>query len=88
MKKNIWKQRFEQINDFERYLVRNGIAVLKFFLNVSREEQRRVSSRAWTLRKRIGSFLWPTPRNGPLGRLSRAFEAVFNHTSTRWRPGM
>jgi len=41
MKKNIWKQRFEQINDFERYLVSNGVEVLKFFLNVSREEQRR-----------------------------------------------
>src|SRR6266852_508670 len=41
IKKDIWKQRFEQINDFERYLVRNGIVVLKFFLNVSKEEQRR-----------------------------------------------
>jgi len=36
VKKNIWKQRFEQINDFERYLVHNGVVVLKFFLNVSR----------------------------------------------------
>src|SRR5947209_11388134 len=38
MKKDIWKQRFEQINDFERYLVRNGVAILKFFLNVRSEE--------------------------------------------------
>jgi PPK2 family polyphosphate:nucleotide phosphotransferase len=37
----IWKERFEDINAFERYVTRQGIAVLKFFLNVSREEQRR-----------------------------------------------
>jgi PPK2 family polyphosphate:nucleotide phosphotransferase len=37
----IWKERFEDINAFERYVTRQGVAVLKFFLNVSREEQRR-----------------------------------------------
>ena len=35
----IWEQRFQQINNFERYLVDNGILVLKFMLNVSRERQ-------------------------------------------------
>src|SRR5688572_4759568 len=35
----IWKERFEDINAFERYVTRQGIKVLKFFLNVSREEQ-------------------------------------------------
>jgi PPK2 family polyphosphate:nucleotide phosphotransferase len=39
--KNIWKQRFEDISRFERYLTRNGIVVRKFFLNVSKEEQKR-----------------------------------------------
>ena len=38
--KNIWKRRFEEINNFERHLVDNGTIVLKFFLNVSKEEQR------------------------------------------------
>jgi PPK2 family polyphosphate:nucleotide phosphotransferase len=37
----IWKQRFEDINAFERYLSRNGTRILKFFLHVSREEQRK-----------------------------------------------
>src|ERR1043166_9791529 len=37
--KNIWKERFEDINAHERYLARNGIMIRKFFLNVSREEQ-------------------------------------------------
>ena len=38
--KNIWRERFEDITAIERYLVRNGTVILKFFLNVSREEQR------------------------------------------------
>jgi PPK2 family polyphosphate:nucleotide phosphotransferase len=38
--KNIWRERFEDISSFERYLARNGTLILKFFLNVSREEQR------------------------------------------------
>jgi PPK2 family polyphosphate:nucleotide phosphotransferase len=39
--KNIWRERFEDITAFERYLTRNGTVILKFFLNVSKEEQRK-----------------------------------------------
>ncbi|MBN8983965.1 MAG: polyphosphate kinase 2 family protein [Rhizobiales bacterium] len=39
--KNIWRERFEDISAFERYLSRNGTVILKFFLNVSKEEQRK-----------------------------------------------
>src|SRR4030088_2587844 len=39
--KNIWRERFEDISAFERYLARNGTIVLKFFLNISRQEQRK-----------------------------------------------
>jgi len=39
--KRIWKERFQDIRSFERYLVRNGIAVVKFFLHVSKKEQKR-----------------------------------------------
>ena len=38
--KNIWRERFEDIAAVERYLARNGTVILKFFLNVSKEEQR------------------------------------------------
>jgi PPK2 family polyphosphate:nucleotide phosphotransferase len=38
--RNIWRERFEDISAFERYLARNGTVVLKFFLNVSKQEQR------------------------------------------------
>jgi PPK2 family polyphosphate:nucleotide phosphotransferase len=40
-KGNIWEERYESITDFERHLHRNGTRVLKFFLHLSREEQRK-----------------------------------------------
>ncbi len=39
--KNIWKERFKSIRAFEQHLSRNGIVVLKFFLHISKEEQRK-----------------------------------------------
>ncbi len=38
---NIWEQRFEQIRNFEKYLFENGTRVVKFFLNLSKDEQKR-----------------------------------------------
>ena len=38
--KNIWKERFEAIRNFENYLSENGVHVIKFFLNVSKQEQK------------------------------------------------
>lgn len=39
--KNIWKDRYRQINDFERYLFENGTIILKFFLHISYQEQKK-----------------------------------------------
>ena len=39
--RDIWKQRFEDIGNFEQYLAHNGVVVRKFFLNVSKKEQKR-----------------------------------------------
>src|SRR5581483_3958089 len=39
--KNIWQERFEDMANFERYLARNGVVVRKFFLNLSKREQKR-----------------------------------------------
>ncbi len=39
--KNIWKERFKDIRAFERYLTRNGVVVRKFFLHVSKKEQKK-----------------------------------------------
>ncbi len=41
MDKEIWEKRFEDIRNFEQYLARNGVVVLKFFLHVSKKEQKR-----------------------------------------------
>lgn len=38
---SIWEKRFRQINDFERYLYENGTIIIKFFLNISKEEQKK-----------------------------------------------
>jgi PPK2 family polyphosphate:nucleotide phosphotransferase len=37
---DLWKNRFQDINSFERYLTRNGVVIRKFFLNISKKEQR------------------------------------------------
>jgi len=87
MKKDIWKQRFQQINDFERYLTRNGVAILKFFLNVSREEQRkRFLARLDTPEKNWKFSLSDVKERACWNDYQKAFEAVFNHTSTKWAP--
>ena len=39
--KNIWDERYREINDFEKYLYENGIIIIKFFLHVSKEEQKK-----------------------------------------------
>jgi polyphosphate kinase 2 (PPK2 family) len=38
---DLWQKRFESIRDFERHMARNGTAILKFFLHVSQDEQRK-----------------------------------------------
>jgi PPK2 family polyphosphate:nucleotide phosphotransferase len=87
MKNDIWKQRFEQINDFERYLTRNGVAILKFFLNVSREEQRkRFLARLNTPEKNWKFSLADVKERACWNDYQKAFEALFNHTSTKWAP--
>src|ERR1700694_3487801 len=87
VKKDIWKERFDQINDFERYLVRNGVEVLKFFLNVSREEQRkRFLERLNTPEKNWKFSLSDLSERAHWNDYQKAFEAAFNHTSTKWAP--
>jgi PPK2 family polyphosphate:nucleotide phosphotransferase len=85
--KNIWKERFEDITAFERYLSRNGTVVLKFFLNVSSEEQRKrfldrlqEPSKQWKfsmddIRERA---LWP--------RYQAVYQDIVRHTATVHAP--
>jgi len=85
--KGIWKDRFKQINGFEEYLVENGIVVLKFFLHISKEEQkRRLLARIDTPEKN-----WKFSYRDPKERLywddyMECYEDAFNHTSTKHAP--
>jgi PPK2 family polyphosphate:nucleotide phosphotransferase len=85
--KGIWRKRFEQINSFERYFVENGIHVMKFFLNVSKEEQkRRFLARIDQPEKNWKFSLGDAGERAHWDEYMEAFEQVFKHTSTKWAP--
>lgn len=85
--KGIWKKRFAQINDFEHHLVENGIHVMKFFLNVSPEEQRRrFLARLETPEKNWKFSLGDAKERTYWRQYMKAYEDVFRHTSTKWAP--
>jgi PPK2 family polyphosphate:nucleotide phosphotransferase len=86
-KKDIWQKRFDQINEFERHLVNNGTEILKFFLNVSQDEQRkRFLARLQKPDKRWKFSSGDLKERGHWNDYQKAFEEVFNHTSTSWAP--
>ena len=86
-KKSIWKSRFEEINNFEQYLHSNGIHVLKFFLNVSKDEQkRRFLARINTPEKNWKFSVNDAKERAFWDDYMDAFEDTFNHTSTDWAP--
>ena len=83
----LWETRFRQINDFERYLLENGIHVLKFYLNLSREEQReRLLERLSRTEKRWKFSSSDVEERGLWDEHMKAFEAAFEHTSTERAP--
>jgi len=85
--KGIWKRRFDEINYFEKYLVKNGIPVLKFFLNLSKGEQkRRLLARINTPEKNWKFSLADAKERAHWDEYMNAFEETFNHTSTEWAP--
>jgi PPK2 family polyphosphate:nucleotide phosphotransferase len=85
--KGIWKKRFEDINNFERYLTRNGIVILKFFLNVSRKEQKeRFLERIDTPEKNWKFAAADVKERGHWDEYMNAYEDMFNNTSTEWAP--
>lgn len=83
----LWKRRFRQINDFEKYLVRNGIIVLKFFLNISKKEQKkRFLSRIDVPEKNWKFSVADYKERGFWGEYQDAFEDMLNNTSTDHAP--
>jgi PPK2 family polyphosphate:nucleotide phosphotransferase len=85
--KNIWKRRFSEMNNFEKYLVNNGTRVIKFFLNVSKEEQKkRFLERIERLEKNWKFSITDAQERGHWDEYMAAYEDMLNHTSTRWAP--
>ena len=85
--KKIWQERFAHINDFERYLTENGTVVLKFFLNVSRKEQKkRFLERISDPSKNWKFSAADVRERGFWAGYMKAYEDVFTHTSTDWAP--
>lgn len=85
--KSIWKQRFAEINDFERHLVDNGTIVLKFFLHVSKAEQkRRFLARIDDPSKNWKFAAGDIKERALWKHYMHAYEDVFTHTSTKWAP--
>jgi PPK2 family polyphosphate:nucleotide phosphotransferase len=85
--KDVWRRRFQEINNFEQYLVDNGIIVVKFFLNVSREEQKeRFLERIDRPEKNWKFSLGDVRERAHWNDYMAAYEDMFNHTSTAWAP--
>lgn len=84
---SFWQARYDDINNFEQHLVNNGTIILKFFLNVSKEEQRRrflerlnVPEKNWKFSAR------DTVERGYWDDYQRAFTDAINATSTEAAP--
>ena len=82
-----WQERFEDINAFERHLVRNGTAVIKFFLNVSKEAQReRLLARIEDPEKHWKVSALDVSERAHWEDYMAAYEACLQATSTAWAP--
>ncbi|MDJ0708109.1 MAG: polyphosphate kinase 2 family protein [Leptolyngbyaceae cyanobacterium MO_188.B28] len=85
--KHIWKQRFEEINNFEKYLVNNGVHVLKFFLHVSKAEQKkRFLDRINRPEKNWKFSISDAHERSHWNAYMKAYEDAITHTSTPWAP--
>jgi PPK2 family polyphosphate:nucleotide phosphotransferase len=82
-----WEERFDDINRFERHLVRNGTLVLKFFLHISKEEQRRrLLARLENPDKHWKFELADLGERKLWDEYTAAYEDAMAATSTRWAP--
>jgi len=87
MTKKIWKQRFEDINNLESYLTRNGVVVRKFFLNISKEEQKQRFLRRLEDPDRNWKFSEADARErGHWNEYMAAYEDMIRNTATAEAP--
>jgi PPK2 family polyphosphate:nucleotide phosphotransferase len=85
--RGFWEERFDDINRFERHLTRNGTLVVKFFLHMSKGEQRRrFLARLDDPAKRWKFSDADLDEREHWNAYQHAFEDMLRHTSTRWAP--
>jgi PPK2 family polyphosphate:nucleotide phosphotransferase len=83
----VWKHRYRQINDWERFLTENGFVVLKIFLNVSKEEQRTRFLKRLDRPEKYWKFSAADARERQRwDDYQKAFSQLLSHTSTHWAP--
>ena len=85
--KNLWTKRYRQINNFEQYLIENGIHILKFYLNLSWDEQReRLLERMERTEKRWKFSMDDVEERRHWDEYMKAYEQAFDKTSTTRAP--
>lgn len=85
--KKEWTARYEQINDFERMLAHHGVVILKFFLHISRDEQKaRLRARLEEPDKNWKFRAGDLDDRRKWDEFSRAYRGALKHTSTPWAP--
>ena len=85
--KSIWSERYAQINAFEHSLVKNNITILKFFLHISKDEQKkRFEERLQDPNKNWKLSLPDFEERKRWDDYMKAYEAVFRKCSTEWAP--
>lgn len=83
----VWRARYEQINEFERILSRNGVAIVKFFLHISKGEQkRRLQARLDDPEKNWKFNEADLEERKLWGDYIEAYEDALNRCSTEWAP--
>jgi PPK2 family polyphosphate:nucleotide phosphotransferase len=86
-KGDIWKHRYHAINEWERYLTDNGFKIVKLFLNLSKEEQRKRFLRRLDLPDHNWKFSTSDVKERERwDDYQEAFSEMLSHTSTQWAP--
>lgn len=84
---DLWKERFEDINAFERHMSRNGTLIVKLFLHLSQSEQRkRLLARIDTPDKNWKLSAGDVHERTFWNNYQRAYDEMLEHTSTEWAP--
>jgi PPK2 family polyphosphate:nucleotide phosphotransferase len=85
--KDMWQRIYREINNFEEYLIGNGIHVLKFFLNMSKEKQRkRLLERIARTDKRFGFAADDIEDRQHWNKFLKYYEETISNTSTKHAP--